>query len=66
MKELTYVCPACHAKAAIKDSDPVPVCCGSEMILEPLPVCTAPISAESARSNEAECPCSDGTTPRKS
>jgi len=66
MKELTYVCPACHAKSTVKGSDPVPACCGSDMILEPLPVCTVPVSAESSRTAEKECPCADGTTPRKS
>ncbi|MBN1940078.1 MAG: hypothetical protein JW843_10850 [Candidatus Aminicenantes bacterium] len=66
MKEMTYICPACHTKTTVNDSAPVPVCCGTEMILEPLPVCTTPVSAESSRSSEAESPCADGTTPRKS
>lgn len=66
MKDIAYVCPACHAKATVKDSDPVPVCCGTEMILEPMPVCTVPVSAESARNGAEEVPCADGTTPRKS
>jgi hypothetical protein len=66
MNEINYVCPVCKAKTTAKDSDPVPVCCGSEMTPAPLPVCSVPVSAESARTGSEDGPCDDGTTPRKS
>jgi hypothetical protein len=36
------------------------------MTPEPLPVCTVPVSAESARTGDEDGPCADGATPRKS
>jgi len=65
MTEITYVCPACGLRSKLKDSDPVPACCGEKMIPEELPVCRIPVSAESSRTGDEDGPCSDGTTPKK-
>ncbi len=65
MTEKTFVCLACGAKSTVKSSDPVPFCCGAEMTPQPLPVCTIPLSAESARTAGEDGPCADGTTPKK-
>jgi len=66
MKKTTYVCPTCGAKTSAPTSASVPTCCGSAMTPEPLPVCTVPVSAESARTGDEDGPCADGATPRKS
>ena len=66
MRKTFYSCPECGKKIEVDPLVPAPVCCGERMIPEPLPLCSVPVSAESSRSSEPECPCADGTTPKKS
>jgi hypothetical protein len=63
MKELTYSCSICGKKTQVAEGKPAPVCCHKEM--EPMPFCTVPQTAETARNYNADEPCSDGTTPKK-
>ena len=65
MTEKKYVCPVCGTKAVLKPEDPVPICCGAEMIPEPLPFCSGPVAAEAARTGREDEPCADGVTPSK-
>ncbi|MCX6565456.1 MAG: hypothetical protein NTW38_03385 [Candidatus Aminicenantes bacterium] len=63
--ETIFLCSTCGKKTSVNSSDPVPSCCGGEMTPQALPVCTIPVSAESARTAGEDGPCFDGTTPKK-
>ena len=63
MSEVTYYCSVCRKESKVKEGEPIPLCCQKEM--EPLPYCTSPSSAETARRADADVPCYDGTGRRK-
>jgi hypothetical protein len=63
MKELTYRCSVCGKEVKAAEGKPAPVCCNKPM--EPLPFCTNPETAETARNYNADEPCADGSTKRK-
>jgi hypothetical protein len=59
MKQLTYKCSVCGKEEIVLADKSAPVCCLKPM--EPLPFCTGPESAETARAGNADEPCDDGT-----
>jgi len=63
MNELTYTCSICGKETKVAAGKPIPLCCKKEM--EPLPACTGPVSAETARAANADEPCADGMTHAK-
>jgi hypothetical protein len=66
MSEIQYTCPRC-GKPIVQSADkPAPRCCGTTLSADPLPYCTKVPNAEMAREGDADEPCADGTTVKKS
>jgi hypothetical protein len=62
MSATVYNCKDCGNKTEVAEPDGnIPECCGKAMLVaEPLPVCSAPASAEHSRMDEMGEPCDDG------
>ncbi len=59
-KEIIYRCTLCNKTAEYTEGKKAPVCCGEEMIAEPLPHCTSTSHPEMARNSDEDEPCNDG------
>lgn len=62
MVEMNYVCETCLKERTAAEGDAIPVCCGRPMAPE-LEGCRKPFVAETARPDDRDEPCDDGTDP---
>lgn len=60
MKKKRVRCEKCQKEKTIPPGGKIPVCCGLPMAPK-LEVCTKPFVAETARPDDADEPCDDGT-----
>jgi hypothetical protein len=60
MKEKTYNCEKCQKEKKIPQGKKIPLCCGLPMTLK-LDGCRKPFAAETARPDNVDEPCDDGT-----
>ena len=60
MAKKTYECETCRLEKKIDAGQAVPECCGRPMTLK-MEQCTKPFVAETARENDSDEPCNDGT-----
>jgi hypothetical protein len=60
MAKKTYECEVCHLQKKVDAGKPVPEHCGRPMALK-MEACTKPFDAETARQDDSDEPCNDGT-----
>jgi hypothetical protein len=64
MEQKTFACEICLKEKTLAQGEKTPVCCGVPMVPR-LPGCGKPFVAETARPDDADEPCDDGTDGNK-
>ena len=60
MNKKTYECEICRRRKKTVQGEAIPECCGQPMTLK-MEQCTKPFDAETARQDDRDEPCDDGT-----